>query len=209
MSRRKVRKFRNRSRRNGRSRNEANKLITVINNQPRQTRVIRYKLATDASITRGDLLSALVAVTAASTTSVTLFESVRLDGLRLVVLPNNNGNLATCSLTWSGERSPDITETLVCTNAIPSHAMFRPPKNSLAGYWSEQSGDTTEKLFDLTVDADCEMLVDIHMTYVIGNGATSTVTLTGVPGITGIAALQLPVGGTALRPVDIQNDIAS
>lgn len=181
-------------------------LVTDINLKPSIARVLRYRFSTTStkSITRADLLSSIVAVTNGSTTAVSLIDAIKVTGVRISLLPNDDGDATNLSFSWTGDRGPDLLHSLMCTNAVPRAAFYSPPPDSLAGFWSIHTSDTSETLFSLTLDnAGCNVITDIHVTYVLGDNSTATQTLTGAATISGVVLLALPIGDGSFNPVGL------
>jgi hypothetical protein len=79
---------------------------------------------------------------------------------------------------------------------MPSVLVVRPPKDSLAGFWSTLDADQDEVLFRIDTYTH-ELVMDVHITYIIDDGGIVPVTLASASGFTGIAALRLPNDGDA------------
>jgi hypothetical protein len=182
-------------------------VVTPVNLKPGHTRVLRYQLdaTTEVQITRGDLVNLLLAVTNGSTAATSLIDSVKLEGVRVAIMPHSDCDVYTATLNWTGDRAPDQSFSLVVTNAIPYTGMYRPPEESLAGYWSNHSSDQTEVLFSVyALSQTAGMFIDLHVVIVYGDGTTDTQTLTVAPSYTGVAAAYIPLGSNDLQPVGLQ-----
>jgi hypothetical protein len=203
------RKMRNSRSRNGRSRRrprEGGMVVTAVNLKPGHTRVFRYSISTtnEVQITRGDLLNLLLSVTNGSTAATSLLDSVKLLGIRIAIMPHSDCDVYSTTLTWTGDRSPDQSYSMVVTNAIPYSGMYKPPDESLAGYWSNHTSDQTEVLFSLDgTTSTAEMIVDLHVVVIYGDGTTDTQTLGSAASFTGIAAANLPLGSNSMQPVGL------
>jgi len=177
--------------------NKSNNPISIIQNQPKQVRVIRYRatsLGNATTITRGDILNALVAVTNTSTSAIPLFRAVRLDRIKFVAYADDTSGPETLCFKWTGDRSPETCVTTVCSNAVPAVLVVRPPERSLAGYWSTIDADTTEVLFRIDAFTP-DLYMDLHITYILDDGGVTTQTLASASSFTGIAAVRLPNDG--------------
>lgn len=180
--------------------------ITVVDNRPMQQRVIRYYTSTanTINITRLDLLHMLISTRTASTTATTIFESVKLDMIRIALIADDTADGGGVTLTWNGDRGPDTCETIFGGVGVPSVLTTRPPEGTLAGYWSTLGVDESEQLFSIDMsDSGFTAFVDLHIRYVVGNGATSDITLNAPASYNGISAIILPPGTTYMVPLGI------
>jgi hypothetical protein len=171
-------------RNNGRRTVSTSNPITVIKQQPMQQRVVRYQNSTSdpVSITRGDLLNWLVSGTDSyANLVVPLCESVRLQRVRLVGFAESGADPTFLSLTWNGDRSPSVLETTALAEAVPAKLSLAPPSSSLASYWSLRGSDEAEVLFTIDVGSvsSVDLFMDLHIEYVLANGATDEFTLSG------------------------------
>lgn len=183
--------------------------IHDINNKPAHSRVLRYRKTSGfhtVVITREDVLKALISVITSSTAYTSIIDAIKINSVRMILLPDADGDAADFSFSWTGDRGPDQMHTLVVTNAVPAGMNLSVPEDSLAGFWSLQTSDTTETLFTMQTNTGYSVILDLHCSIVYGDGTTATGVLTGVSAFTGITAIELPVGGTALVPVGITSD---
>ncbi len=181
-----------------------------INNAPIQTRVLRYlgtiTSSTDFRVT--DMTKLLLAVTSGSTSAIRLFEAVKIQKIVITCLPSSDTNSGTFSFTWSGEREPDVVYTMFYAQGAPSRWSFIPPEDSLAGFWiTQDTNETSNSIFTLDPDnSTVKLVLDLHFQYVVADGASATVTLTGAATFTGVAALVMPSAATdELVPVGINS----
>jgi hypothetical protein len=185
-----------------------NPILTQINNKPKLSRVFRFQSTgfSKRTITRGELLSLQLAVTSSSTATTRLIESVRLDGVKITAFGDDTEAFPIC-FEWVGDRCPDICYTGIATLFNPFVRMFRPPENSLAGYWTTSNSEESEELFAIDPD-NAVMFVDLHVTIIYGDGAPTGTqpVLTGASSITGVITPQLPFGTTDYRPVGLTDD---
>jgi len=190
-----------RNRTNNRSRN----VVTTINNKPKLTRVFRLKgtPTSGATFLRSDLLSLLIAVTSGSTAFISLIDAIKINSVRITWLPDDDADASECCLAWVGDRAPDTCLTTLVTNAIPAITNSRPPKDSLASFWSTQSGDTSESLFSVTCPLKVEAILDIQVVMVFGDNTTSTGVLSSAASFNGIAAPWLPQAYQAFTAVGL------
>jgi hypothetical protein len=182
--------------------------VSNINNNPKQTRVIRYcgTIASSTKFSRNDLLQFIVAVTSGSTTAIELVDAIRLDLVKVWLLPNSDTGAGVFALEWTGDRTPNTIHTTAFAPAIGSCMTSVPPKDSLAHFWSCRSGsDNGEYLFILDPsNSTVEIILDLHVTYLLGNGSTDTSTLGSASSINGVAYLTQPVNTSGeLTPVGV------
>jgi len=120
---------------------------------------------TATAVTGQSLLGALgVFPTIANSTVAAIFGSVRIKNLEMWTTTATLGSAVTCSVEWAGSATNsgdiEISDTSVST-ASPAHINSRPPKNSLASFWSTA---TTGQLFVLTAPAGTIIDVVVEMT---------------------------------------------
>ncbi len=183
--------------------------VKPIKIKPVQQRVMRYQVNDNSggSVTRGDLLNWVVQVTNASTTAVPLCESVKLNRIKVVTFADGGSDSFDVCLEWNGDRSPSTCTSVIGANALPSVINQVPPGDSLARYWSIRGIDESEVLFTLIppMASVANTYVDLHIEYVIADGAVTTETLSSAASLTGIAYLPLPnsVSTDMMQPVGL------
>lgn len=181
-------------------------VVTVVDNRPIQQRVVRYyaTTTTEININRLSMLHMFVSTRTASTTASSVFESVKLEMIRIVLMADDSANGGGLTLTWTGDRGPDTTETIYGGVGVPAVLTARPPEGTLAGFWSTLGSEESEQLFriDMTESA-FTAFIDLHIQYVVGNGPTSDITLNAPASWNGISAILMPAGSTAMAPLGI------
>jgi hypothetical protein len=181
--------------------------LSTVNNKPKLTRVFRFfGSGSTYAFAREDLLNLQLAVVSSSTVTTRLIESVKLNGVKISCFGSSSTPTSVC-LEWAGDRSPDVCYTGIATLFNPYVKYFRPPQNSLAGYYTTAGTDESEGLFTLICSEDCYL--DLHVTIVYSDGSPSGTdpTLSGASPITGIVSPLLPTGaGSTLTPVGLTTD---
>lgn len=183
----------------------------AIKSKPIINRTLRYQNATaltEVAITRRCLLNLVLAGTNASTTAVNVYEAVRLDRIHMYFSPSSSdgfgGVTSEISLTWGGDRGPDVRTTDRGTISHPACIKQKPPPFSLGGFWSTIFGDMDETLF--LISAPINTIVDLHLSMCMGDGAGKTCVIVD-PALSGIIYCALDnaipagtVGNEFLRP---------
>jgi hypothetical protein len=136
--------------------------------------------ATATAITPTSLLGAAGTVCNTGNTAVAcIFQSVKVNKLRMWAPPPAQGSVATCSVEWIGSVASQISNLEVSdssnSTATPAIVSCRPPRQSLASFW-QQPGTNT--LFTLT--APVGTIIDVSLSLIMQDDDV------GVPGI-GIA----------------------
>jgi len=125
------------------------------------------------TIVRQNLMN-LVLYTPTATTSVRLFEAVRLVGLELWSSPTALGSQASeLALEWLGENGPS---TLVSDSAIgvsPAHIRSRPPPRSSCEWWSMSGQQEADDQFTLILPANSTIDVTMALRVVETEAPTS------------------------------------
>lgn len=187
--------------------NSTNNTLSSINNQPIQTRCIRYSGNPSSATVFDvkDLTSVLLAVTNTSTAAIPLFETVRLRRVKVTCLSDDGSNSGFLSFMWNGEREPNSKSTILYSPGYPTSQNFYPPEGSLAGFWvSQETTETDTSLFTIDTSDNTVMIVlDFEISYVIVNGASEAFTLSAAATFSGIAALAIPVGSEIFLPMDL------
>jgi hypothetical protein len=134
----------------------------------------------------------MLATVNSSNSGIRLFSSVRLDRVKLYVLADADDNYGSLDFTWTGDRNPNILETISYAPAVPTKLSFVPPEDSLARYWSVTGSDESEALFSISYDTTPLVIMDVHMTYIMAIGETTQVALDSVSMQNGVGYLALP-----------------
>jgi len=147
--------------------------VKDINLRPKQSRFIRYQFTgTFFSVTRQFMLDSVLAVNA--TAAHRIFESVRLIHVRAYVMANQTLDDAQFSLTWDGDRGPDVQFNTEATIGIPGEIYSEPPEDTLAGFWSTDGTDESENLFTITCTSGGTYYIDLYFEYVLADGPATT-----------------------------------
>jgi hypothetical protein len=171
--------------------------VRDINLRPPQSRFLRYDVSGTDSVTRQFMLDSILAVN--GTAAHRIFESVRLIHVRCYLMANQANDEPTLSLTWDGDRGPDVKYNTEAATGIPGEIYSRPPEGTLAGYWSTDGVDESENLFTVEVNANATCYMDIYFEYVLADGVATTATATASK-TAGIYVFRS--GG--LRPIDLE-----
>jgi hypothetical protein len=120
-------------------------------------------------VSRQDIL-ALLQVSYASTTGYRLINSAVINWLDIYLPPPATTTPAyqIFSMTWLGAyaKAKVLQLTSLGTAAI-SHLRTRPPKNSVASFWSISGTDESEPLFSMDVTAN--VVIDVNLSYTLQN----------------------------------------
>jgi hypothetical protein len=181
-------------------------ILSDINVKPKFSRVFRYQTSGDISpsnFLRSDLLNLQLFVTTSSTATSRIIESIRLDSIKITSFSDSNSATTVC-LKWVGDRTPDVCYTGFCSAQKPFKKTYRPPKNSLAGYWTSQGDEESEPLFQFESSTASVSFLDLHVTVVYLDGATASgPTLFSASSFTGIGSPRLPEGDANFSPVGL------
>ncbi len=184
--------------------------LPPIKNNPIQTRCMRYvgTITSSTEFRVADMTTILLAVTSGSTSAIKLFEAVLIRSVAITCLPAADTNAGTFAFTWVGEREPDTVETMFYSLGQPDRWVFKPPPGSLAGFWvTQDTSETTNSIFKLDPDnSTVKIILDLSFEYVMCDGASTTLTLSGAATFTGVAARVMPGSATdELVPVGINS----
>jgi hypothetical protein len=182
-------------------------ILSDINVKPKFSRVFRYQTEGDqtpSNFLRSDLLNLQLFVTTSSQATSRIIESIRLDSIKITSFSDSN-SAATVCLKWVGDRTPDVCYTGFCSAQKPFKKTYRPPKNSLAGYWTSQGDEESEPLFQFESRAvNTVSFLDLHVTVVYLDGATASgPSLSMASSFTGIGSPKLPSGDDTFIPVGL------
>jgi hypothetical protein len=172
--------------------------VRNINLRPPCSRFLRYTMYGTVPITRQFMLDSILAVN--GTAAHRIFESVRLIHVRCYVMANQTEDAPELSLTWDGDRGPDVRYNTEAAIGTPGEIYSLPPEDTLAGYWSTDGVDESENLFTLVAPNGSTIVVDIYFEYVLADGAATTATATASK-TAGIYALQ----DGSMSPVDLES----
>jgi len=193
---------------------------------PKLTRKLRYTYTNTSSsssvaltITRFSLMSTYgvnVTLPAPTQQCVSAYGSVKLDRVQVwtnaaynpavTVVPN----MLFTEFTWVSENSPNVEISSAGNQVNPGYITTTPPVGSLAGFWTSKAnagGPSTasDVLFFVQVPPACQIIVDLHITYVPcskGEELLFTSVVTTTPGTFTYQPLDInqdlvPVGNTS------------
>jgi len=180
--------------------------------KPMCGRTLRYysnAAVTDVDITGRCLLNTVLGTNTATTLAVNIYEAVRINRVSMYYVPSSTGSFGSGTeeliLNWRGERTPDTRYSDRGTLSHPACIKARPPKESLAQFWITNQSNIDTVLFNVTMPVNS--IIDISLSFVIGDGTTRSVTLNGVATFTGVMYASLnnaiaagTVGADTLRP---------
>jgi len=116
-------------------------------------------------ITRAQLLNLLL-YTPTATTSVRLFEAVRLRRVQVWTNPPVlGGSPVSCSVEWLGENSPSTLVSDQSMGVRPAYIDTRPPANASNRWWSISGFSESDVLFILTAPPNSiiDVMVDVRL----------------------------------------------
>jgi hypothetical protein len=189
------------------------KLISSL----RVTKTFRYlaslALSAPTPITRGFLLNQLVLNKASSTSSWRLPTAVRLIRIRAYLNASStvwNGSVSLTTVpqvavTWASGNSPSETLTESNGGSTMSTCVFKPPRGSLAGFWSSSGVNESEVVLyiqtavGITFDVTYEMILTTN-DQVPSSVATAA---SGVAGTQYACYFDGPNTGASLVPVGL------
>jgi len=191
-----------------------------ISMKPVQSRIIRFitsEAKTDYPISRFNMLKLMTATGTAVATGTTIWTGVKLRRVEMWAVNSDiaiaPGTMVSASVEWQASRGPSKLVSATGNLNQPAHLDSKPPKDSLAGFWSQVSDGPTvgaEILFYLTCTSGT--VIDLHLNYVEANGSvaapveTIQVTYVVAPNPNGVYfnRLDSQPGGYGIIPVDVQ-----
>jgi hypothetical protein len=170
---------------------------------------------TSYGVTRAALLDLFVMATS-STAAYRIFDSVKLRRIRIWGQPPGSAapgsaNVAPISsaVQWLSSLGPSkVVSDQGIGSAFGSRLDTRPPKNSLASFWSLTASDETEVLFYVTLNPGD--VLDLDLTCTIQNnlyGGDAPVSITIIAGTTGtvyMTALDISASGAGALILPVQ-----
>jgi len=172
--------------------------------KPIQQRTLRYiatQVLTETAYGPAQLINAILSVTAASVSAYPVFESVRLKRISMYYTPSSSFDPSTdpFSFRWVDQNLPDILITRPGTLNQPSCIKVVPPENSLCAMWYNLANPSVTGVIPFCLfTCNSTTIIDIEFDFIIGEGAQTAVTLTGVPGFAGIAYLNPMINSATL-----------
>jgi len=125
------------------------------------------------TINRANLLN-LILYTPTATTSVRLFEAVRVLGLELWSSPTVLGSQASpLALEWLGENGPSTLVSDTSIGVSPAHIRSHPPTRSSCEWWSISGQQESDDLFTLTLPVNSTVDVTLAVRIVEQDGPTA------------------------------------
>jgi hypothetical protein len=166
-------------------------------------RFIAASSVPDVAITTDSLLTAAASVcTVASTTCTSVFMACRVKSVEMWATPESTSAGVGVAIHWDQSRMPGFSKSDLSVNvARPAHVYSKPPRDSLAGFWTNAGTNTS--MFSL--DCPQTAIVDVVLDLVISDGDTisSQATRTVTAGALGkVYSLYLDPGNVYFRPVD-------
>jgi hypothetical protein len=133
-------------------------------------------------VTRACLLKLLVqsATTGSGNLSKTIFSSIKINHISLWG-SNISTEFSTVSLEWESQRGPAVLLTDTGTLSSPAHISTKPPRESLAGYWSQVSTLDTRNEPLFRVSSPLHSIIDVHVSFVLSDGSAEGIDLLTVP----------------------------
>jgi hypothetical protein len=117
------------------------------------------------TITRGNLLNSVLVATS-TTTTVRVFEAVRVKHVEIWANPTALGSAPTSlSLEWLGPYGPSTVVSDTTMGVSPAHIRTTPPASSSDRWWCMSGFNETDDLFTLILPVDCviDVTLDIRM----------------------------------------------
>jgi len=159
------------------------------------------------SITRAKLLQLLIMNAKSDTTNYRLLASIRLNSVSVYPIASTGGGaggdaIATNTLmSWLSTNGPDTNLSITSTPLHPRALHSRPPKTSLAKFWSRTGSNESEVLFIFSPANNS--IIDLHCTIVLQNQILSAdppvLVTTGASGVAG-TIYTVPLDGVAITP---------
>lgn len=168
-----------------------------IKQLPIMGRTIRYVCITALAaqtFTPGDLLKMMIFTVNTSATAYTLARCIRIKHISMYFVPSSGDfadNTKVLSFKWSGANNAcDNLITDRGTATQPACIKVRPPRGTISETWFDPtSTGATNTLFTITCPTNT--IIDINFEFVLSDGNSTTVTLSGAATSTGCAILGL------------------
>lgn len=181
--------------------------IGTIKTVPIQTRCMRYQSPsndTDYLFKVSDLLS-MIGFSDSTTTGYSLISAVKLQQIKLHLLPDASDLSGTAVFTWLGQFAPNNETSLMYMNAVPASGHFYPLQGTVSSFWLTDTTDTQD-LFEINLSTAIPIVLDIHFEYCMPNDSSATTSLSftavtagrviypSLPRAMGASARLFPVG---------------
>jgi len=164
------------------------------------------------TVNRANMLDLLVMNTSTSTTNYRLIDAIRINRVSIYPIAGAvDSAMTTTTLAWQSTYGPDTNISVTSTPLWPKCLRTRPPKLSLASFWSQSGSNESDNLFTISIPVGA--IIDVQVTLVIQNNILSqdapvvrTSTSTGSAGSVYAVYLDGFSGGAArkLQPVAYQ-----
>jgi hypothetical protein len=137
---------------------------------------IRYQNTTGTtirSVSRGNLLNTLIMNQNAGTSNYRVCAAVRVNRVRMYTA-------STCSLEWQSAYGPSSATIVQGTSTTASGILMqKPPKTSLASYWSLTSSNESESVFSIASGMNDVIDVDYSVVLMDTESPVNIVTTNG------------------------------
>lgn len=117
------------------------------------------------NVSRKNILNLIQVATSASTT-VRLFEAVRLKKVEMWSQPTALGAApVTCQIEWIGENSPSTVTSDTSMGVRPAHVVSKPPQFSSNRWWCLSGQQEADTLFNLVYPANTfvDVTIDVRL----------------------------------------------
>jgi hypothetical protein len=165
--------------------------------------------APGTSVTRGQMLNALIMNAGGGTTNGRITNAIKLNSISIWSIAGGVASgtpvATSCSIEWLSEYGPSklIIDTSI-NPAVMAMIHSKPPPGSLAGFWSVRGSNESTVLFNIT--AVVNAVVDVNVTYNIQDDTSVTSVTTAASGanLTVYATyLDGPRSGAVFAPVGL------
>jgi hypothetical protein len=166
-------------------------------------------LPTTVSVSRAQLLNALIMNTSNSTTNFRITNAIKINRLSIwspaALSGTSNVGTVTCSVEWLSAYGPTkiVTDTSM-SPTFPAIIHSRPPPASLCGFWSVRGSNESEVMFNIT--SWTGSVVDLNVTYTIQDDTSVTTVSTtnsGAVGTVYATFLDGPRSSAVYQPIQL------
>jgi len=145
-----------------------------------------------------------------STSNLRVFHAVRLVSIT-AYLPTSsvvwNGSVTlaivpSISVSWASENAPQTTTSESNPGSIMQKAVFRPPKDSLAAFWSTSSANESVPILylQLSTGVILDVIIQANMSGALQGGTAVSTTSSGTAGIIYNSYFDGPNSGAVIVP---------
>ncbi len=143
----------------------------------RKFRFVCTSAVSATTITRANLLNLLFTAGSASA-AYRQISAIRLTRVLMWgVADTTPDELSPISISWLGDRSPDVSHNAYGNAMNPAHLSLEPPVGSLAGCWSVGGAHETEQMF--IINAVKDTVIDLCVEVVYNEGACTVLAGSG------------------------------